>query len=157
ELGGDIADAEMELRAALKLAPHHLTLHWRLANLLLREEKLDEAVAEFRLANEADVELLMPSLNLLWQAADGKILSVGAAAGGDSKSQLTLAQFLVLQEQFEPAVKIANSLDRRVTINHPESGKMIDSLISAGQIDLGSKLWRAFLGAEDRPLIWNGS
>src|SRR5262245_47668650 len=57
ELRGDLAEAEAELRAAIKLAPHLLTVHWRLANLLLREEKLDQAGAEFRLANEADSEL----------------------------------------------------------------------------------------------------
>ena len=43
----------MELRAALKLAPHLVTVHWRLANLLLREEKLDQAGAEFRLASRS--------------------------------------------------------------------------------------------------------
>jgi len=68
ELRGDLAEAEAELRAAIKLAPHLVTVHWRLANLLLREEKLDQAGAEFRLAAEADPELLTPTLNLLWQA-----------------------------------------------------------------------------------------
>src|SRR5882672_1116347 len=157
ELRGDLVEAEVELRAALKLAPHLANVHWRLANLLLREEKLDQACAEFRLANETDLELLIPSLNLLWQASDGKVEALNAAAGGDQKSQLTIAHFLVLQEQFEPAVKIANSLDRRAILDLPESGKLIDSLISAGQIDPASELWRSFLGAEDKPLIWNES
>ena len=79
ELRGDLAEAEVELRAALKLAPHLVTVHWRLANLLLREEKLDQAGAEFRLASEADPELLTPTLNLLWQASDGKIETLSAA------------------------------------------------------------------------------
>lgn len=157
ELMGDLAGAEAELRAALKLAPHLVTVHWRLANLLLREEKLDQAGAEFRSAIEADLELLIPTLNLLWQASDGKVESLNAVVGSDPKSQLTLAQFLVLQEKFEMAVKIANSLDRRAIINLPESGTLIDSLISAGQIDLASKLWRDFFGAGDKPLIWNES
>jgi tetratricopeptide (TPR) repeat protein len=157
ELRGDLAEAETELRAALKLAPHLARVHWRLANLLLREEKLDQAVAEFRLANEADSELLVPTLSLLWQASDGKIEVLSAVAGGDSKSQLALAQFLILQGQYETAVKVADGIDRRSILDLPEGDKLLDSLISAGQTDLASRLWRALLGAGDKPLIWNES
>jgi tetratricopeptide (TPR) repeat protein len=156
ELKGELAEAEAELRAALKLAPNLVTVHWRLANLLLREEKLDQAGAEFRLAIEADPELLTPTLNLMWQASNGNIESLNAVVGSDPKSQLTLAQFLVLQEKFEMAAQIANTLDRRA-LNLPESGKLLDSLISAGQIDLASELWRDFFGAGDKPLLWNES
>jgi tetratricopeptide (TPR) repeat protein len=157
ELRGDLAEAEAELRAALKLAPHIVTVHWRLANLLLREGKMDQASAEFRLANEADPELLTPTLNLLWQASDGKIESLNAAVGSDPESQLTLAQFLILQEKFDTAVKIAKSLDRRTILSLPESGKLVDSLISAGRTDLASELWREFFGAGDESIMWNGS
>jgi tetratricopeptide (TPR) repeat protein len=155
ELKGDLAGAEAELRAALKLAPHLVTVHWRLANLLLREEKLDQAGAEFQLATEADPELLIPTLNLLWQASDGKIEPLNAVVAGDPKSQLTLAHFLVLQEKFEMAMETANSLDGRAILNLPESGKLIDSLITAGQIDLASNLWRHFFDAGENPLMWN--
>jgi tetratricopeptide (TPR) repeat protein len=155
ELSGDLAGAEVELRAALKLAPHLVTIHWRLANLLLRGDKPDQAIAEFRLACEADPELLIPTLNILWQATDGKIETVNAVVGGAPRSRLALAQFLVQQEKFESAVEIVNNLDRRLLLDLPESGKLIDSLISAGQIDMAHKLWRALLGAEDKPLIWN--
>jgi tetratricopeptide (TPR) repeat protein len=155
ELSGDLAEAEMELRAALKLAPHLVNVHWRLANLLLREEKLDEAGVEFRLASEADPELLTPTLNLLWQASDGKIETINAAVGAAPEPQLALAQFLVEREKFEVAVKIANSLDRRAALNLPESGKLLDSLISAGRIDLASELWRNLSGAESQSLMRN--
>src|SRR5262245_16158857 len=157
EVGGDLAGAEAEPPAAFRLAPHLVTVHWRLANLLLREEKMEQAGAEFRLANEADPELLTPTLNLLWQASDGKIEALSAAVGADPESQLALAQFLIAQEKFEVAVKIANSLDRREILKLPESGKLLDSLISAGRIDLASELWREFFGAGDKSLIWNES
>jgi tetratricopeptide (TPR) repeat protein len=157
ELRGDLAEAEAELRAAIKLAPHLVTVHWRLANLLLREEKLEQAGAEFRLANEADPELLTPTLNLLWQASDGKFEPLNAAVGGAPESQLALAQFLVAHEKFEAGVKIANSLDSLAILNLPESGKLLDSLISAGQIDLASELWREFFGAWGKSLMWNES
>jgi tetratricopeptide (TPR) repeat protein len=157
ELRGDMAEAETELRAALKLAPHLSRVHWRLANLLLREDKLDPAVTEFRLANEADPELLMPTLNLLWQASDGKIETLIAVVSSDPKSQLALAQFLMLQGQYETAVKIANGIARESILNLPEGRRLLDSLISAGQTDLASELWHHLLGAGDEPPIWNGS
>lgn len=157
ELRGDLAGAEAELRTAIKLAPRLVTVHWRLANLLLRVEKLDQAGAEFRIATEADPDLLIPTLNLLWQASDGKIEPLNAVVDGNPKSQLSLAHFLVLQEKFEMAVKTANSLDRRVILNLPEGGKLLDSLLSKGQIDLASNLWRHFFDAGENPLMWNGS
>jgi tetratricopeptide (TPR) repeat protein len=157
ELRGDLADAEAELRAALELAPHLVTVHWRLANLLLREEKVDQAGAEFRLANEADPELVIPTLNLLWQASDGKIERLNDSVGNSPESQLALAQFLVAHERFEEGVKIANSLDRRAIINLPESGKLLDSLVSAGRIELASDLWRNFFDAGDKSLMQNES
>lgn len=157
ELKGDLAGAEAELRAALKLAPHLVTVHWRLANLLLREEKLDQAITEFRLATEADPELLEPTLNLLWQASDGMIEPLNAIVAGDPRAQLTLANYLVLQEKFEMAVKTANNLDHRAILNLPESGRLLDSLISAGQIDLASNLWRQFFDSGENPLLWNAS
>ena len=157
ELRGDLTEAETELRAAIKLAPHLAPVHWRLANLLLREEKLDQAGAEFRLANEADPELLTPTLNLLWQASDGKIETLSAAVGAAPVSQLALAEFLVAHEKFEAGVKIANSLDRQAILSLPESGKLLDALISAGQIDLASELWRDFFSAGNQSLMWNES
>src|SRR5262249_26889345 len=42
EMNGALEGAEAELRAALALAPHHADTHWRLANLLIREDKLDQ-------------------------------------------------------------------------------------------------------------------
>ena len=157
ELAGDLTEAEVELRVALKLAPHLVTVHWRLANLFLREEQLDQAISEFRLAIESDPELLIPTLNLLWQASDGKIDTLNTVVGNAPRSQLALAQFLVLQGQFETAVKIAVGIDRRSIRNLPDSSKLLDSLISADQIDLANNLWREMFGAGDKPLLWNDS
>jgi len=70
---------------------------------------------------------------------------------------MTLAQFLVANEKFEAGVKIANSLDHQAILSLPESGKLLDSLISAGQIDLASELWRDFFSAGNQSLMWNES
>jgi tetratricopeptide (TPR) repeat protein len=157
ELGGNSTEAESELRTALNLAPHLVTVHWRLANLLLREEKLDRAISEFRLAIEANPELLMPTLNLLWQGSDGNIEALNSVVGSDPRSKLMLAQFLILQGKFETAVKIAGGIDHSSILNLPESGRLLDSLISSSQIDHASKLWRDYFDAGEKQLIWNES
>jgi len=108
EISGDLTGAEAELRIALKLAPNYVNVHWRLANLLLREGKLNQAISEFRLVNEADPNRLITSFTLLWQASDEKIEALSAATGTDAKSQLKLAHFLSQRGQYEAAVKIAH-------------------------------------------------
>jgi predicted Zn-dependent protease len=55
ETKGDRAGAEQAMRAALELAPNSTTVHWRLANLLLRQGKLAAALGEFRKATMADL------------------------------------------------------------------------------------------------------
>ena len=157
ELNGDLAEAETELRRALVLAPKQVNVHWRLGNLFIREGKLDPAINELRYVNEADPSLLTATLNLLWQATDGKIEALRRVVGSDPKSQLTLARFLVEQGQSEVVSEIAKSLDSRTILDFPETGQLLDALISAGQIDQASKLWRSFWGTDDKPRIWNGS
>jgi hypothetical protein len=93
----------------------------------------------------------------LWQASDGKIETLSAAVGAAPVSQLALAEFLVAHEKFEAGVKIANSLDRQAILSLPESGKLLDALISAGQIDLASELWRDFFSAGNQSIMWNES
>lgn len=157
EMNGDLEEAEAELRAALALAPHRANAHWRLANLLVREDKLDQAISEFRTVNKADPDRLTTTLNLLWQATDGKIEALNAVVGSDPMSQLTLAQFLVREGKYEAAVKIGAALDRQSLLNIPEIGQLLDALITAGKVDLANRLWRDLFGAGDKPLMWNGS
>src|SRR5690349_14836486 len=58
EARGDRAAAEAALREALRLAPEDRDVHYRLANLLLREGKLAPAIDEFRIAVEKNPEAL---------------------------------------------------------------------------------------------------
>src|SRR5215813_1744055 len=157
EMNGALDGAEAELRAALALAPHHADTHWRLANLLIREDKLDQAIGDFRAVIQADPGRLTTTLDLLWQASDGKIETLKAVVGGDTVSQLTLARFLVREGMYEAAVKICAGLDRRSFLDIPEMDRLLDSLITAGQVDLASRLWRDLFGAGAEPLIWNES
>ena len=47
EAQADRVSAEAELREAIKLAPNYPVVHWRLANVLVRQGKLGESLSEF--------------------------------------------------------------------------------------------------------------
>jgi tetratricopeptide (TPR) repeat protein len=157
EMNGDLVGAEADMRAALALAPHHVDARWRLANLLLRAGKLDQAISEFRAVTEADPGRLTATLNLIWQASDGNIEALGAATGSDPRRRLTLARYLVEQERAGAAVEILSGLDRSSLLDLPESGQLLDALVSAGKVELAGKLWRSLVSDGSAPLLWNGS
>src|SRR5262249_54153690 len=69
DLSGDRPAAESSLREALRLAPNNVEVHWRLANLLVRENKLDAALGHFRAAVTADITRLPSVLNLVWDTS----------------------------------------------------------------------------------------
>ena len=106
EARGDRAAAEQTLQEALALAPNYTEVHWRLANLLLREGKLARSVVEFRAANASNVALLPGTLDLLWRVSAGNLAALQAVTPRDPKSQLLLAQFLLTQSRPPPATSI---------------------------------------------------
>jgi hypothetical protein len=96
---------------------------------------------------------------MVWQASDQKIDFLNAVTGNDPQSRLALAQFLSRQERPEEALGAIKTLDRRSLSELPESGKLLDTLITAGRIDLAAGLWRELFdeGARaDRTPVWNG-
>jgi tetratricopeptide (TPR) repeat protein len=161
EMKGDLAESEADLRAALALAPHYINIRWRLANLLLREGKLDQAIIEFRAVAESDQNRLRTTLDLVWQASQGELRAIEAVAGSDPKVRLALAQYLLQQGQADAALNIVNRLDRQSLLGLPESGQFLDAVILAGRVESAGQLWRDLFGhgpIDGRlPLIWNGS
>jgi hypothetical protein len=155
------------LRAALALAPYHLRVRWRLANLLIRAGKLEQAITEFHIVNAGTATYLSETMDLVWQASDGSVAAVESAMVDRSSdnppaqtaAKLALARFFVQQSQFEPAADIFRSLDTRQRLDSPVTQGLLDDLIMAGQVGLAAQLWTELLSPEaqpNRPLIWNG-
>ena len=65
EAKGDRAAAEQHLLAARALAPRYVEVHWRMANLLVRQGRVAPALAEFRQVTSADRSLLPAAFDLL--------------------------------------------------------------------------------------------
>jgi len=163
EAKGDRTAAEESLRDALALAPNYTEVHWRLANLLLREGKLAKSVVEFKTAAAANPSLLPGTLDLLWRVSAGNLIALQAVTPGDPKSQLLLAQFLLKQSRIPDAITTFGGIDRKALLDLPDSQAFINSLISQNHIEEARGLWVGLVsGAYAQPghplsLVWNGS
>lgn len=162
EATGDREAAERILQEAATLAPNYPEVHWRLANLLLREGKLARSVAEFRTATSSNSALLPSTLDLLFRVSGGNIVPLQAVTPGDPKSKLALAQFLLKQSRSADAVTIFSGIDRSRLAGLSETAAFINSLIAAGRIVEARGLWVGLVSGlyaqpgRDLPVIWNG-
>jgi tetratricopeptide (TPR) repeat protein len=161
EMTGNLAEAEAALDEALKRAPHHVNVRWRLANLLVREDKPDRAMDEFRAVLAVDQSRLAATLGLVWQATDGRLDALHSVAGESPKARLALARFLAQQGRIEAAAAIFKGIDRQSRRElTEESGRLIDELLAANRVEIAAELWRDSVSRnamDDREVIWNGS
>jgi len=162
EASGDRAAAEQALQEALALAPNYTEVHWRLANLLLREGKLARSVAEFRAANSSNPSLLPGALDLLWRVTGANTAAIQAVTPRDPKSQLLLAQFLLKQKRASDAITTISGIDRSALVEQPEVSNFISALMSEGRLDEARGLWVGLVSGiyaqpgHPLPGIWNG-
>jgi len=159
EMKGDRAGAESALREALERAPNRTEVQWRLANLLMREGKLDEALPLLARAVGARPVLISQTLALVWSLSGGSIDKLEKAAGETPKGRNDLAFFLLQRGKILEGVNIFQKINRADRLASPESGPLITGLINAGQIDLARRVWGDIVTdrSEDlKPLVFNG-
>jgi tetratricopeptide (TPR) repeat protein len=162
EANGDRAAAEDALKEALAMDPANGDAHCRMANLLVREGKLDESLDHFKAAIAYNGDLLGATLDLIWRASRGNVDAVTRAAGDDPKAKLKLARFLLQQSQVNDAIAVLAGVDRSERLASQDSPAFLNSLIAASQFGVAHGLWSSLVGA-DAPglparesLIWNG-
>jgi tetratricopeptide (TPR) repeat protein len=158
EAQGDRAGAEAALRDALALAPNDRELHWRLANVLVREGKLNQSLDDFRIAVAANKTLLPATLDLLWRTSRGNVEALSTVTGNDTKARLTLAQFLVKQDRVTDAANVFRGIDRNARLNAIESAGVLNALVTASSYTIARELWVSFVTEDNAPppLVWNG-
>jgi hypothetical protein len=161
EAKGDRASAEDALREALPLAPNYTVVHWRLANLLLRQGKLGKSLSEFRVANASSIALLLPSLDLIWKVSSGNLVAAQAITPDDARSRILLAQFLVQQSRAAEAAGVFSKIDADSRLALPETSGIIGALIAGGHVELARHLWADTVShgeaTRDQNPIWNSS
>jgi hypothetical protein len=158
EAEGDRAAAEVALRDARRLAPNDRDVHYRLANVLLREGKLAPAIDEFRVAIDKNPQALPVALDLIWRVTRGNVEAVETVAGNDAKRRLQLAQFLFRQSRIVEAATIFRTVERPARLASLESAQLLNALIAAGNLGLARELWLSLMGEGNATgsLIYNG-
>jgi tetratricopeptide (TPR) repeat protein len=160
EAQGNRAEAEGSYREALRLAPNYLEVHWRLANNLVRQGKVNESLPHFRHAASRNLNLLPNAYDLIWNVSNGNLEAVTAITHDVPKAQLILAEFLVRQARFTEAANIYRRVKRSERRDEPESAAIITALIAAKEVPMARELWGEMIseeGGNPQPLIWNGS
>ncbi|HSO75212.1 MAG TPA: tetratricopeptide repeat protein, partial [Blastocatellia bacterium] len=162
EASGDGVAAENVMRQALVLAPTNGDVRWRLANLLVRQGKLEESLDHFKAAIAYDGALLGTTLDLVWRASGGNVDALTEVSGDNPKVKLKLARFLLQQSRVTEAIALLAGVDRSERLASPDSPAFLNSLISAEQFGVAHGLWRSLVGADTagsplaEALIWNG-
>ena len=161
EAKGDRAAAERSLREAVALAPNHTQVHWRLANLLLRQARLEQSVEHFAKATAANPSLLPSTLDLVWRVSGGKLTVMQAIAAGDPKSAFALAKFLLNQSRVPEAIKVFEDIDRDSRLTSPESAAFVDTLIANNRFEEARQVWLGIVAGDKQsegiaPRISNG-
>lgn len=159
EMKGNSDVAESALREAVRLASNNVGVRWQMANLFLRLGKLDESLADFRFVAEAEPTRASNILNLIWRATSGNLSAVESVVGNDSQSRLTYAEFLAEQQQFETAAHVFLQTDHNYRLQLPQTGRILDVFLKAGQWQWADNLWRDTMATANpakKSLLWNG-
>ncbi|HEY6332479.1 MAG TPA: hypothetical protein VI756_24355 [Blastocatellia bacterium] len=159
ESEGDRAEAENSLREAARLAPNYVDVHWRLANLLLREGKAGESVSEFKRAVFRNPALLPITLALVWRSTDGSLDNLLPLAQ-DDQEKIELADFLLKHHRAADAARVFDDADRMAWLASSKTSDFLNNLLSDGDFQLAKQLWAGVVGA-DWPqvrdsIVWNG-
>src|SRR5205814_786288 len=136
EANNDAAGAEQSWRAAAALAPANSQVNWALANLLLREGKMELAVEPLRAVAKYNKQLLPSLFEAMWRAANQNPAMLQAVADREPDAQFALARFLREQERAEDAVSVFRDINRQARLQSAQSAEFIDGLISARQFAL---------------------
>ena len=162
EAEGDLASAEKNLFAALALAPANADVHWRVANLLLREGQMDRGLEILRSATSANPSTLPSALDLVWKMTGGSHEAIeGLTTVSNPASRLELARFLLMNSSVEEAISVFRGVDMKSRLASTVTRDFISRLDSMGRTASARKLWMELIGSDaesDRGQpIWDGS
>ena len=106
---GDLPGSERALRHAVELAPAYAYPRWHLGNVLLRQERTDEAFAELRRASEADPGLRPPVMGLAWRVFGNDFKAVAEAFGNTPAVRGEIVDSLANLKRLDEALRVWSS------------------------------------------------
>ena len=112
--------AEAEFKRAIDLAPAFAYPRWRLANFYLRQDRIDEALAELKNAASNNQTYREQSFSLVWDYFDKDPALVESIAGNEPEGRARLAYFFAGRGRADEAIRIWNTLSDEAKAANPE-------------------------------------
>src|SRR6185369_16767025 len=152
---GDLAGAERTLRVAEELAPAYASVQWALGNVLLREEKMDEAFQRLRKAAIADPQFAPAGANVAWQYFDGDVDRIRSAVGDSPEIIGALIPLLSSEQRIDEAVRFWEGLASNKTDGQLEQvGKALtNQLIAQKRFRDAARVQRDISGGSSEPSL----
>ena len=126
---GDNQKAELALRRSIELAPAYSYPAWYLGNLMLRNDRYNEAFVELRRASESNPELRPQLFNLAWEVYGSDLEPLKSAIGPTSEVRAQFALFLVEHNKFDDALRLWNSLNENEKRANRDTSKSIIAVL----------------------------
>lgn len=104
------AEAEATFRRAIDLAPNYVIPHWQMGNFLLRQDRVDEAKSELRLATENSSAYRNQVFALAWNYFDKDPSVIEELTTDNPASLADLAFFLAIRERGRDALRVWNRI-----------------------------------------------
>ncbi|MGH9946087.1 MAG: carbohydrate binding domain-containing protein [Pyrinomonadaceae bacterium] len=131
---GDSVGAESALRRTIDLAPNYARVHWGLGNLLLRENREDEAYDHIRKAVNTDPSLAAAAASIALQLSDGNVNAVKERFAGMPEVGIRLVLILTEQKQYGDAMDVWRSIKLpTMSPNFLESAKEFEHKLFDGK------------------------
>ncbi|MEO7539342.1 MAG: tetratricopeptide repeat protein [Pyrinomonadaceae bacterium] len=105
--------AEAEFKRAVELAPSFAFPRWRLANFYLRQDRVDEALAELKIAARNNQAYREQAFSLVWDLFKKDPATVETLAGDEPAARARLAYFFAGRGRPDEAVRIWNTLSEQ--------------------------------------------
>lgn len=97
--------AEVELKRAAELAPTYAAVSWHYGNFLLRQERVDEAFAQLKIATAGNGFYRKQVFSLTWEYFGKDVSRLEELAGINTQSRTELAYFFAARGRAEDALR----------------------------------------------------
>lgn len=139
---GDVEGALAAFRQAVQLAPYYVEPRWQLGNLLLRENRVDEAFTELRQATASDPSLYSYSVNLAWAAYGGDADAVREAIQPRTPTaQLELARLFLKRGKTDEGMRLFRTISDQISDESRRA--LIVELITARRFVQAREVWES--------------
>jgi len=135
---GDAGGAERALREAVRLAPYYAQPAWQLGNVLFRQNRLPEALAELKRAAKSDPTFLPMVLELTWAASGEMQAFINAVQPETDFEHLALAKFFAKKGK---GIEAVNEFRKAGASTKDDQSEVIRPLLAQKEFAAAYQIW----------------